>query len=133
MNSNLELEPSVWCQNGSRTSGATRKALCSCTEHTPGFYTLGVFMSAFFSSLSCNQDSCLTVVSEAACSEAAKSNCLKRGLVGTSLVVQWVPAPNAGGLGSHPGLGNRSHRPQLKIQQAATKIRCSQIINKYIF
>ena len=85
--------------------------------------------------LSCNQDSCLSVVSEAACSEAGKSNCLKRGLVGTSLVVQWLrlPAPNAGVLGSLPGQGTRSHVRQLKVQQAATQIRCSQIINNYIF
>ena len=41
----------------------------------------------------------------------------KRYLLGTSLVVQWLRlrAPNAGGLGSIPGQGTRSHRPQLRV------------------
>ncbi|TEA39679.1 hypothetical protein DBR06_SOUSAS3410146, partial [Sousa chinensis] len=41
----------------------------------------------------------------------------------TSLVVQWLRlrAPNAGGLGSIPGQGTRSHVPQLKLLHAATK------------
>ena len=36
--------------------------------------------------------------------------------VGTSLVVQWLRlhAPNAGGPGSIPGQGTRSHMPQLR-------------------
>ena len=59
--------------------------------------------------------------------------------MGTSLVVQWLRlcTPNAGGPGSVPGQGTRSHMPQLKILHAATKIphattktRHSQI-NKY--
>ena len=35
------------------------------------------------------------------------------------LVVQWLKlcAPNAGGQGSLPGQGNRSHTPQLKTVQ----------------
>lgn len=43
---------------------------------------------------------------------------------GTSLMVQWLRlcAPNAGGLGSIPGEGIRSHTPQLEIPNAATKI-----------
>ena len=47
---------------------------------------------------------------------------------GTSLVVQGLRlhAYNAGGLGSIPGQGTRSHMPQLKILHAATKIRRSQ-------
>ena len=42
---------------------------------------------------------------------------LKTGKIGTSLVVQWIRlrAPNAGGLGSIPGQGSRSH------MHAATK------------
>ena len=46
---------------------------------------------------------------------------------GTSPVIQWLSlrAPNAGGLGSIPGQGTRSH------MHAATKTRRSQI-NKYI-
>ena len=52
--------------------------------------------------------------------------------MGTSLVVQWLRlhAPNAGGPGSIPDQGTRSHMPQLrvlmpqlKIPHAATKIR----------
>ena len=37
-------------------------------------------------------------------------------VLGTSLVVQWLRfhAPNAGGLGSIPGQGTRSHTLQLK-------------------
>ena len=44
--------------------------------------------------------------------------------LGTSLVAQWLRlrVPNAGGLGSIPGQGTRSHMPQLKIPYAATKI-----------
>ena len=50
-------------------------------------------------------------------------------------MVQWLRlrAPNAGGPGSLPGQGTRSHMtqlrvrtPQLKIPRATTKIRCSQ-------
>lgn len=72
--------------------GAHPRLLCSCSFHVCFFQ---------FPWLSCNQDSCLSLVSEAACSEAGKSSCLKWGLVGTSLVVQWLqlPAPNTGGLG----------------------------------
>ena len=38
-------------------------------------------------------------------------------LGGTSLVVQWLRlrAPNAGGLGSIPGQGTRSHMLQLRV------------------
>ena len=55
---------------------------------------------------------------------------------GTSLVVQRLRlcTPNAGGLGSIPGQGTRSHilqlrvrMPQLKILHAATKTQHSQI------
>ena len=37
---------------------------------------------------------------------------------GTSLAVQWLRlhAPNAGGLVSIPGQGNRSHMPQLRVR-----------------
>ena len=58
----------------------------------------------------------------------------------TSLVVLQLrlQAPNAGALGSIPGLGARSHMlqprvhmPQLKIPHAATKTWCSQI-KKYL-
>ena len=39
------------------------------------------------------------------------------------MVVQWLRlcAPNAGGLGSIPGQGTRSHMPQLKILHATMK------------
>ena len=48
-----------------------------------------------------------------------------RNGLGTSLVVQWprLGTPNAGGPGSIPGEGTRSHMPQLKISPAATKTR----------
>ena len=41
----------------------------------------------------------------------------KRYLLGTSLVVRWLRlhTPNAGGLGSIPGQGTRSHRPQIRV------------------
>ena len=51
-------------------------------------------------------------------------------------MVQWLRlhAPNAGGWGSIPGQGTRSHMPQLrvcilqlKILSAATETWCSQI------
>ena len=44
-------------------------------------------------------------------------------LSGDFLVVQWLRlhAPNAGGPGSIPALGNRSCMPQLKILHAAAK------------
>ena len=49
----------------------------------------------------------------------------KKSKAGTSLVVQWLRlhAPNAGGPGSIPSQGTRSHMPQLKILLAATKKR----------
>ena len=47
---------------------------------------------------------------------------------GTGLMVQRLRlcAPNAGGLGSIPGQGTRSHMLQLKIPHAATKTQRSQ-------
>ena len=56
----------------------------------------------------------------------------KKGTGGTSPVVRWLGlcAPNAGGLGSIPGQGTRSHMLQLKILHATIKTRCSQI-NKF--
>ena len=53
----------------------------------------------------------------------AEINVLK-GLLGTSLVVQWLRlrAPNAGDLGSIPGQGTRSHmHATTKSSHAATK------------
>ena len=46
-----------------------------------------------------------------------------------SLVVQWLRlcAPNSGDLGSIPGQGTRSHRPQLKILRVANETKCNQI------
>ena len=58
----------------------------------------------------------------------------KTQLAGTSLVVQWLGlcAPNAGGRGSIPGQGIRSHmlqlrvrKPQLKILHVPTRIPCA--------
>ena len=47
---------------------------------------------------------------------------------GTSLVVQWLKlhSPNAGGPGSIPGQGIRSHMPQLRILHVAAKTWCSK-------
>ncbi|TEA38516.1 hypothetical protein DBR06_SOUSAS110424, partial [Sousa chinensis] len=41
-----------------------------------------------------------------------------------SLVVQWLRlrTPNAGGLGSIPGHGTRSHMPQLRVHMPQLKI-----------
>jgi len=52
----------------------------------------------------------------------------KGSWTGIFLVVQWgrLWACDAGGLGSIPGQGTRSHMPQLKIPHAATKTQCSQ-------
>ena len=57
-----------------------------------------------------------------------------KGDRGTSLVVQWPRphAPNAGGPGSIPGQGARSHMQQLKKPHTTTKTWCSQI-HEYIF
>ena len=46
---------------------------------------------------------------------------------GASLIIQWLrlPAPSAGGLGSVPGQGTRSHMPQLKTPQRRSKIPCA--------
>ena len=51
---------------------------------------------------------------------------------GTSLMVQWLRlySSNAGGPGSIPGQGTRSHIQQLSIPHAEMKNRQSQI-NKY--
>ena len=53
----------------------------------------------------------------------------KKWEIGISLVVQWPRfcAPNAGGPGSIPGQGTRSHVLQLKITHSATKTWSSQI------
>ena len=57
---------------------------------------------------------------------------VKTTRMGTSVVLQWLRlhAPNAGGPGSIPHRGTRSHMLQLKIPRAATKPQCSQI-DKY--
>ena len=49
-------------------------------------------------------------------------------------MVQWLRlhAPSAGGLGSIPDRGTRSHMLQLKILHTSTKNGCSQI-NKSLF
>ena len=62
---------------------------------------------------------------------------VNNSILGTSLVVQWVRlhAPNAGGPGSIPGWGARSHvhaatkssHATTKIPHAKTKTQCSQI------
>ena len=62
-------------------------------------------------------------------------SCLNQVSCVTSLVVQWLRlcAPNAGGPGSVPGQGTRSHMLQRrsKIPHATTKTQCSQI-SKYL-
>ena len=61
--------------------------------------------------------------------------CIKKQLLGTSLVVQWLRLsdPNAEGPGLIPDQGMRSHMPQLKILCAARKTWRSQIKLKKIF
>ena len=53
----------------------------------------------------------------------------------TSLVAQWLRlhAPSAGGLGSIPGRGTRSHKPQLRVWLLQLKIphAATTKINKY--
>ena len=57
---------------------------------------------------------------------------LKKNFMGTSLVVQWLRlrAPNAGGLGSIPGQGARSHVPQLRVCMRQLKIPPAATKNK---
>ena len=72
---------------------------------------------------------------------AGEEDAIKDTKTGTSLVVHWVRlcAPNAGGLGSIPVWGTRSHlhaitkslHAAVKIPCAATKTRHS--LNKYIY
>ena len=59
----------------------------------------------------------------------AFNRCHQNLIMETSLVVQWLRLhdPIAGGPGSIPGQGTRSHVPQLKILPAATKTQHSQI------
>ena len=49
--------------------------------------------------------------------EGRKCDLPKNRLTGPSLVVQWLGlrVPNAGGPGSIPGQGARSHKPQLRV------------------
>ena len=49
---------------------------------------------------------------------------LKSKDIGLSLAVQWLRlhAPNAGGPGSIPGGGTRSHMPQLRVPMQQLKI-----------
>ena len=53
------------------------------------------------------------------------------GLQGTSLLVQSLRlrTPRAGGPGCIPGLGTKSHTPQLKILHAETKIKDPMCLN----
>ena len=69
------------------------------------------------------------------------SRALTGRIEGISLVVQWLKlcALNAGGPGSIPGQGTRSHMselrgcmPQLKISHAITKTHHGQMNNIYI-
>ena len=55
----------------------------------------------------------------------------KTSFIGTSLVVQQLRlcAPNAGGPGSIPGQGTRSHMLQLKVLHATTKDPTYQLKN----
>ncbi|TEA37609.1 hypothetical protein DBR06_SOUSAS5310036, partial [Sousa chinensis] len=48
---------------------------------------------------------------------------LLKVVLGTSLVVQWLRlhTPNAGGLGSIPGQGTRSHTSQLRVRMLQLK------------
>ena len=64
------------------------------------------------------------------------STCIQVPAPGTLLVAQWLRlcTPNAGGLGSIPSQGSRSHMPQLRvltlqlnIPHAITKTRCDQM------
>ena len=59
----------------------------------------------------------VTVFEDRAFKEVIK---LKRAIRGTSLVDQWLRLRtlNAGGLGSIPGQGTRSHMPQLRPSSA---------------
>ena len=48
---------------------------------------------------------------------------------GTSLVVQWLRlhTPNAGGPGSIPGQGTRSHMPQLRARMLQLRAHMPQL------
>ena len=48
-------------------------------------------------------------------------------------MVQWLKlqAPNAGGLGSIPGQGNRSHILQLRVHMLQLRAATAKQINKY--
>ena len=52
-------------------------------------------------------------------STSLKLSTNKKNTSWASLVVQWLRlrVPNAGGLGSIPGQGTRSHMPQLTLKQ----------------
>ena len=54
------------------------------------------------------------------------SSIFKSGEWGTSMVVQWLRpfAPTAGGLGSIPGQGTRSHMPQLEESLCCNQRSC---------
>ena len=58
-----------------------------------------------------------------AVSEGERKSLLMKVKEGTSLVVQWLRlcTPNAGGLGSIPGQGARSHMQQLRPSEAKLK------------
>ena len=45
---------------------------------------------------------------------------IENRVIGILLLVQWLrlQAPNAGGLGSIPSQGTRSHMPQLRLKTA---------------
>ena len=78
----------------------------------------------------CNMADLCCCTTETGASVVAQS--VKNQPAGTSLVVQWLRllTLSAGGPGSIPAQGTRSHVPPLKILHAATRAQCSQI-NKY--
>ena len=73
-----------------------------------------------------NNDIIITQVYPFICPEK-NSEAIFKNTYGTSLVVQWLRlcAPNAGGPGSIPVRGTRSHMLQLRVYMPQLKIPCA--------
>ena len=67
--------------------------------------------------VNCDVSTKANVLFPKSCANSATHSVKYLNVFKTSLVVKWLSlhAPNAGGLGSIPGQGTRSHRPQLRV------------------
>ena len=82
--------------------------------------------------VNCDVSTKANVLFPKSCANSATHSVKYLNVFKTSLVVKWLSlhAPNAGGLGSIPGQGTRSHMPQT---QDATQSKIFILSHRYLF